>query len=199
MLIGHEAPQFETEAYFKGEIKRVALGDYRGKKWVVLFFYPGCFTFVCPTELAMLAEAYPELEALGTEVLSMSCDSVYSSKMWHEAELVKMVPGGIPFPMLADPGADISKAYGVFDASLRQNVRGHFIINPDGIVKGMQLLPPEVGRSIDEIVREVQALKWVAESKEVLPAGWRPATPGLKPRIDLAGQVWATWKPPKKG
>jgi peroxiredoxin (alkyl hydroperoxide reductase subunit C) len=117
--------------------------------------------------------------------------------MWHEAELSKMVAGGIPFPMLADPGAEISRAYGVFDAAIRQNVRGHFIINPDGAVKAMQVLPPEVGRDIDEIVRQVQALRYVAETKEVLPAGWRPATPGLKPNIDLAGKVWATWRPPK--
>lgn len=196
MLLGKQAPDFKTEAYQGGEIKEIELADYRGK-WVTMFFYPGCFTFVCPTELAMLAESYDEFTGIGAEVLSVSCDSVYSSKAWHEEELAKMVEGGIPFPMLADQGGEIGKLYDVYDASAGQNVRGRFVIDPDGVVKAVEVLPPEVGRNIEEIVRQIQAFQHVKETGEVTPAGWFPGAQSLAPKIELAGKVWSTWKPPK--
>jgi alkyl hydroperoxide reductase subunit AhpC len=196
MLLGKQAPGFKTEAYQRGQIKEIELSDYRGK-WVTMFFYPGCFTFVCPTELAMLAEAYGEFTKIGAEVLSVSCDSVYSSKAWHEEELSKMVTGGIPFPMLADQGGEIGKAYDVYDAAVGQNVRGRFIIDPDGVVKAVEVLPPEVGRNIEEILRQIQAFQHVKKTGEQTPAGWFPGAQALAPSIDLAGKVWSTWKPPK--
>jgi peroxiredoxin (alkyl hydroperoxide reductase subunit C) len=196
MLLGKQAPDFKTEAYLRGQIREIELSDYNGK-WVTMFFYPGCFTFVCPTELAMLAEAYDEFTEIGAEVLSVSCDSVYSSKAWHEEELSKMVKGGIPFPMLADQGGEIGKAYDVYDAAVGQNVRGRFIIDPDGVVKAVEVLPPEVGRNIEEIIRQIQAFQHVKETGEQTPAGWFPGAQSFAPSIELAGKVWSTWKPPK--
>jgi alkyl hydroperoxide reductase subunit AhpC len=196
MLLGKQAPGFKTEAYQRGQIREIELSDYRGK-WVTMFFYPGCFTFVCPTELAMLAEAYDEFTKIGAEVLSVSCDSVYSSKAWHEEELSKMVKGGIPFPMLADQGGEIGRLYDVYDAAVGQNVRGRFIIDPDGVVKAVEVLPPEVGRNIEEIIRQIQAFQHVKKTGEMTPAGWFPGAQSLAPRIELAGKVWSTWKPPK--
>jgi alkyl hydroperoxide reductase subunit AhpC len=194
MLLGKQAPDFKTEAYQQGEIKEIELSDYKGQ-WVTMFFYPGCFTFVCPTELATLAGAYDQFATLNTEVLSVSCDSVYSSKAWHEEELAKMVEGGIPFPMLADQGGEIGRLYDVYDAAVGQNVRGRFIIDPDGIVKAVEVLPPEVGRNIEELLRQIQAFRYVRETNEVTPANWWPGKQALAPSINLAGQVWSTWKP----
>ena len=196
MLLEKQAPDFKTEAYQGGKIKEIELSDYRGK-WVTMFFYPGCFTFVCPTELAMLAQSYDEFSAINAEVLSVSCDSVYSSKAWHEEELSKMVEGGIPFPMLADQGGEIGKAYDVYDPDAGQNVRGRFIIDPDGVVKAVEVLPPEVGRNIEEIIRQIQAFQHVKKTGEHTPAGWFPGAQSLAPKIELAGKVWSTWKPPK--
>ena len=196
MLIGKQAPDFKTEAYQQGKVKEIELSDFRGK-WVTMFFYPGCFTFVCPTELALLAESYDQFTGIGAEVLSVSCDSVYSSKAWHEEELSKMVEGGIPFPMLADQGGEIGKLYDVYDAAVGQNVRGRFVIDPDGVVAAMEVLPPEVGRNIEEIIRQIQALQHVKNTGEVTPANWFPGKQALAPTIDLAGKVWSTWHPPK--
>ncbi len=196
MLLEKQAPGFKTEAYQQGEVREIELSDYRGK-WVTMFFYPGCFTFVCPTELAMLAKSYDEFTGINAEVLSVSCDSVYSSKAWHEEELSKMVDGGIPFPMLADQGGEIGKAYDVYDAAAGQNVRGRFIIDPDGVVKAVEVLPPEVGRNIEEIIRQIQAFQHVKKTGEVTPAGWFPGAQSLAPKIELAGKVWSSWKPPK--
>ena len=196
MLIGKQAPDFKTEAYQQGKVKEIELSDFRGK-WVTMFFYPGCFTFVCPTELALLAESYDQFTGIGAEVLSVSCDSVYSSKAWHEEELSKMVEGGIPFPMLADQGGEIGKLYDVYDAAVGQNIRGRFIIDPDGVVEAMEVLPPEVGRNIEEIIRQIQARQKGKKTGEVTPANWFPGKQALAPKIELAGKVWSTWRPPK--
>ena len=196
MLLGKQAPDFKTEAYQQGKVKEIKLSDFRGK-WVTMFFYPGCFTFVCPTELAMLAETYDEFTKIDAEVLSVSCDSVYSSKAWHEEELSKMVEGGIPFPMLADQGGEIGKLYDVYDAAVGQNVRGRFVIDPEGVIKAVEVLPPEVGRNIEEILRQLQAFQYVRDTGDVTPANWFPGKQALAPKIELAGKVWSTWNAPK--
>lgn len=129
------------------------------------------------------------------EVLSCSVDSVFSHKVWHETELVKMVEGGIPYPMLSDPGGKIGTLYGVYDEEAGVNIRGRFLIDPDGVIQAMEILTPPVGRNFSELVRQVQAFQHVRATKEAAPAGWTPGRKTLKPEIGLAGKVWEVWKP----
>ena len=126
----------------------------------------------------------------------MSVDSHFVHKMWQDNELSKMVKGGVPFPMLADAGGRLGKVYGVYDEDAGVNVRGRFIIDPDGVVQAVEILPPPVGRNVEELIRQVQAFQHVRETggAEATPAGWRPGKPTLKPGPDLVGRVWEVWK-----
>ncbi|MDF2954143.1 MAG: Alkyl hydroperoxide reductase subunit AhpC [Thermodesulfobacterium sp.] len=144
----------------------------------------------------MVAAKYDELKKLGVEVLAISVDSPFVHKMWQENELSKMVPGGVPFPILSDSGGNIGKAYGVYDEESGIDVRGRFIINLEGIIVAMEILTPPVGRNFAELIRQIQAFQHVYNTKgaEVCPAGWRPGRPTLKPGPDLVGKVWEVWK-----
>jgi peroxiredoxin (alkyl hydroperoxide reductase subunit C) len=135
------------------------------------------------------------LKALGVEVLSISVDSQFSHKIWQEEELSKMLPGGVPYPMLSDSGGMIGSAYGVYDEEAGVNIRGRFIIDPDGIIQAMEVLTPPVGRNVDELFRQVLAFQHVRATGEVMPSGWQPGKPTLKPSKDLVGKVWQVWKP----
>jgi peroxiredoxin (alkyl hydroperoxide reductase subunit C) len=150
--------------------------------------------------LAAVAARYGELKELGVEVLSMSTDSRFVHKMWQEEELSKMVAGGVPFPMLSDAGGRIGTIYGVYDEDAGVNIRGRFIIDPDGVIVAMEVMTPDVGRNFNEMVRQVKAYQHVKATGEVTPAGWQPGQPGLKPGPALVGKVWQVWKPemPKK-
>lgn len=145
--------------------------------------------------MSAVAAKYSELKKLGVEVLSISVDSRFVHKIWQEEELSKMVPGGVPFPMLSDGGGKIGAAYGVYDEESGVNIRGRFIIDPDGIIQAMEMLTPPVGRNFSELVRQIQAYQHVKKTGEVAPAGWRPGKPTLKPGPDLVGKVWKVWKP----
>jgi len=138
---------------------------------------------------------YDELKKLGVEVLSVSTDSKFVHKMWQEDELSKMVEGGVPFPMLSDSGGAIGRAYGVYDELEGVNIRGRFLIDPDGIIQAMEILTPPVGRNVSELFRQVQAFIHVRETGEVMPSGWTPGKPTLKPGPELVGNVWKVWKP----
>ena len=127
----------------------------------------------------------------------MSVDSVFSHKIWQEEELSKMIEGGVPYPMLSDAGGKVGKLYGVYDEDAGVNIRGRFIIDPDGIIQAMEVLSPPVGRNVAELIRQVQAFQHVRETGEVIPSGWQPGKPTLKPGPDLAGKVWKLWKPEK--
>lgn len=133
---------------------------------------------------------------LGVEVLSMSIDSMFVHKMWDDDELSKMVDGGVPFPMLSDAGGKVGKIYGVFDETAGVEARGRFIIDPDGVIQGFEVLTPPVGRNVNESIRQIQAFQLVRETKgaEATPSGWRPGKKTLKPGIDLVGKVWQEWK-----
>lgn len=133
---------------------------------------------------------------LGVQVLSVSVDSVFVHKMWDENELSKMVEGGIPFPMLSDGGGKVGTVYGVYDPDAGVETRGRFLIDPDGIVQGYEVLTPPVGRNVGETIRQVQAFQLVRKSKgtEATPSGWRPGKETLKPGPDLVGKVWKVWK-----
>jgi peroxiredoxin (alkyl hydroperoxide reductase subunit C) len=132
---------------------------------------------------------------LGIQVLAMSTDSRFTHKIWNETELSKMVDGGVTYPMLSDQGGRIGTVYGVYNPVAGVNIRGRFIIDPDGIVQAMEVLTPEVGRNINETIRQVKAYQHVRETGEVMPADWTPGKPTLKPGPDLVGKVWKVWKP----
>jgi len=136
------------------------------------------------------------LQELDVEVLSISVDSIFVHKMWNDHELSKMVQDGIPFPMLADQGGDVGRLYGVFDEEGGTETRGRFIIDPDGVVQGFEVLTPPVGRNVGETIRQIQAFQLVRESQgtEATPSGWKPGKKTLKPSPDLVGNVWKEWK-----
>jgi peroxiredoxin (alkyl hydroperoxide reductase subunit C) len=136
------------------------------------------------------------LQKLGVEVLSMSIDSMFVHKMWDDDELGKMVAGGIPFAMLSDAGGKVGKVYGVFDENAGVEARGRFIIDPDGVIQGFEVLTPPVGRNVNETIRQVQAFQLIRETggKEATPSGWRPGKKTLKPGIGLVGKVWQEWQ-----
>ena len=130
-------------------------------------------------------------------MLAMSVDSRFTHKIWQEEELSKMVDGGVPFPMLTDPGGRIGQVYGVFDEAGGVDVRGRFLIDPDGIIQAMEVMTPPVGRNFAELVRQVHAFQLVRKSKgaEATPAGWKPGEATLKVGTELVGKVWKVWKP----
>ena len=125
----------------------------------------------------------------------MSTDSRFTHKIWNEVELSKMVEGGIPFPMLSDAGGRIGTVYGVYEEAAGVNIRGRFIIDPDGIIQAMEVLTPSVGRNISETIRQVKAFQHVRETGEATPSGWEPGKKTLSPGPDLVGRVWEVWKP----
>lgn len=132
---------------------------------------------------------------MGVEVFSVSVDSRFVHKIWQEEELSKMVEGGVPFPMLSDGGGRIGTVYGVYDEAAGVDIRGRFIIDPDGIIRAMEVLTPEVGRNVSELIRQIKAFQLVVETGVVTPSGWQPGTPTLSPGPTLVGKVWKEWKP----
>ena len=162
------------------------MSDYRGK-WLVLFFYPADFTFVCPTELGELADNYAALQKMNVEVLSISTDTEYVHKAWHDSsETIKK----IKFPMLADPTGKICKAYGTYIYEEGLSSRGTFIIDPDGIIKIIEFHDDKIGRSVEELMRKIKAAQFVrANPGLACPASWREGKEALKPGIDLVGKI----------
>ena len=145
--------------------------------------------------MSAVAVKYDELKKLGVEVLAMSVDSRFSHKIWQEEELSKMVKGGVPFPMLTDSGGRVGSVYGVYDEEAGVDIRGRFIIDPDGVIQAVETVAPPVGRNVAELIRQVKAFQHVRATGEVCPSGWQPGKPTLKPSPDLAGKVWKVWKP----
>lgn len=194
ILVGKPAPAFTAPAYHKGQFTEVKLEDYKGK-WVMLCFYPGDFTFVCGTEVAAVAAQNEKFEELGVQVLSVSVDSQFVHKIWDENELSKMAKKNVPFPMLSDAAGKLGELFGVYDSEAGVDVRGRFIIDPDGIVQGMEVLTPPVGRNVAEALRQIKAYQLVREAggKELTPSGWQPGGKTLKPGPDLVGKVWENW------
>ncbi|MBN1890817.1 MAG: redoxin domain-containing protein [Thermoflexales bacterium] len=125
----------------------------------------------------------------------MSVDSRFVHKIWQEEELSKMVEGGVPFPMLSDGGGKIGAIYGVYDEAGGVDIRGRFIIDPDFVIRAMEVLTPEVGRNPDELIRQIKAFQHSRATGEVMPSGWQPGQPTLKPGPALVGKVWQVWKP----
>ncbi len=147
--------------------------------------------------MSAVADKYNVLQEMGVEVISISVDSVFVHKMWNDHELSRMVEGGVPFHMGSDSAGNVGKVYGVYDEGAGVELRGRFIIDPDGVIQAMEVLTPPVGRRLAESIRQVQAFQHVRETKgaEATPAGWEPGKPTLKPGPDLVGKVWDVWKP----
>ncbi len=132
---------------------------------------------------------------MGVEIFALSTDSRFSHKIWQEEELSKMVPNGVPFPMLSDAGGSIGEVYGVYDAEAGVDIRGRFIIDPNFVIRAMEVLTPEVGRNVSELIRQVRAFQHVVATGEVTPSGWQPGKPTLTPGPQLVGKVWKIWTP----
>lgn len=184
--INEEIPDFEFEVFHNDEIKKIKFSDYRNK-WLVLVFYPADFTFVCPTELEELADLYDEFKKEGAEIISISTDTAFVHKAWHDSSpsIEK-----IRFPMAADPSGKICKEFKTYIEEEGLSLRGSFVINPDGILKTMEIHDNSVGRSGRELLRKLQAAKFVTENEGlVCPANWLPGKETLKPGIELVGKI----------
>lgn len=147
--------------------------------------------------MSAVAGKLDEFKKLGVEILSISTDSTFTHKIWDETELSNMTKDGIPWPMVADGSGNLGKVYGVYDEANGVDIRGRFLIDPDGVIQAMEVLTPPVGRKVDESIRQVQAFQHVRKTKgaEACPAGWEPGKQTLKPGPDLVGKVWKVWKP----
>lgn len=183
-LIGKKVEDFKVQAYVGGAFKEVTQADLEGK-WNVFFFYPADFTFICPTELEDLQNKYEEFKKIGCEIYSVSCDSHFVHKAWHDAsDRIK----ALEYPMLADPTGKLARAFDVMIEEDGMAERGTFVINPAGEIVSYEVTAGNVGRNADELLRKVQAAQFVAEhGDEVCPAKWQPGQETLKPSIDLVG------------
>ena len=185
-MINKEVNEFKVQAYLNEEFKEVSKEDILGK-WSVFFFYPADFTFVCPTELEDLANKYEEFKAAGCEVYSVSTDTHFVHKAWHDAsERIQK----IQYPMLADPTHALSKDFEVLIEDAGVAERGTFIVNPEGKIVAYEVNAGNVGRNADELFRKLQSCQFVYEhGDEVCPAKWEPGAETLKPSLDLVGQL----------
>ena len=185
-IINSQLAEFSVQAYHNDQFKTVSNKDIKGK-WAIFFFYPADFTFVCPTEFGDLADKYDQLKSMGVEVYSVSTDTHFVHKAWHDAsDTIKK----IKFPMLADPTGVISRAFGVYIESEGLAYRGSFLVDPEGKIKLAEIQDNSVGRNADELVRKVQAAQFVASHPgEVCPAKWTPGAATLKPGLDLVGKI----------
>ena len=185
-LIGTQLQPFTAEAFEKFEFKTITDADLKGK-WSVVFFYPADFTFVCPTELEDLADNYAEFQKIGCEIYSVSTDTHFAHKAWHDSsEAIKKVQ----FPMLGDPTGQLSRNFGVMIESAGLAQRGTFVINPNGRIVACEIHDEGIGRYAKELLRKVQAAQFIeANPGMVCPAKWKPGKDTLKPSIDLVGAI----------
>ena len=183
-LIGKEIGDFSVKAYHENSFKDVSKKDVLGK-WSVFFFYPADFTFVCPTELEDLADKYSEFKNINCEIYSVSTDTHFVHKAWHDAsKTIKK----LQYPMLADPTHVLSRDFEVLIESDGLAERGTFVVNPEGKIVVYEVNAGNIGRNAEELLRKVQAAQFVAEhGDEVCPAKWKPGAETLKPSLDLVG------------
>ena len=186
IMIGEKAPDFKTNAFYDNKISEINLQDYKGK-WVILLFYPADFTFICPTELGDIADKYEQFVKLNAEILSVSTDTTFVHKAWHDNS--KTI-AKIKFPMLADPTGKICRDYGTYLQNEGISLRGTFLIDPDGILKAYELHDNSIGRNSEELLRKLQAAQYVRKhGDKVCPANWIPGKDTLKPGHDLVGKI----------
>lgn len=185
-IINSQVPEFSAQAYHNNDFVTVSNKDIENK-WAVFFFYPADFTFVCPTELGDMADKYEQLKSMDVEVYSVSTDTHFVHKAWHDAsDTIKK----IDFPMVADPTGSLSKSFGVYIEEEGLAYRGTFLVSPEGQIKIAETHDNGIGRNADELVRKIQAAQFVAEHDgEVCPAKWTPGAETLKPGLDLIGKI----------
>jgi peroxiredoxin (alkyl hydroperoxide reductase subunit C) len=185
-IINSQVAEFKVQAYHNGSFKTVSNNDIKGK-WAIFFFYPADFTFVCPTELGDMADKYAAFQELGVEVYSVSTDTHFVHKAWHDAsETIRK----IKYPMLADPTGSLSRSFGVWIEEDGLAYRGTFLVNPEGKIKIAEVHDNGIGRNADELLRNVAAAQFVASHPDqVCPAKWKKGDATLKPSIDLVGKI----------
>lgn len=185
-LINKTLPEFKAQAYHNDDFIEVTHENLKGK-WSILFFYPADFTFVCPTELGDMADNYDAFQEMGVEVYSVSTDTHFTHKAWHDtSETV----GKIKYPMLGDPTGALARAFGVYIEEEGMAYRGTFLIDPEGRIKLAEMHDNGIGRNADELLRKVRAAQFIAEHPdEVCPAKWQPGSETLKPGLDLVGKI----------
>lgn len=188
--VGQNVPNFELETFNPrtGDFGKVSLDEFKkARRWLVLAFYPADYTFICPTELADLAEQYDELRETGAEVISVSTDTKFTHLAWQREEKLLR---NVTYQMGADPTGRVSKLFGVYDEETGLDLRGTFIISPDGKLTGAEVNFYNCGRNFTELVRKVKAFAYLsAHSEEVCPANWKEGQKTLKPGAKLVGRV----------
>jgi len=177
---------FEVDACHNGRIGKWKSASARGK-WLVMIFYPADFTFVCPTELEEAARLYPDFKKAGAEVVSVSTDTAFAHKAWHDTSpAIK----NITYPMLSDATGTICRQFGTYIEDEGLSLRGTFIIDPKGVLKTLEIHDNSIGRNIGETLRKVQAAQYVSRHKgEVCPVSWTPGAKTLKPSEKLVGKI----------
>jgi len=185
-VIGEKVEDLSFEVFHNNRISKKKISDYRDK-WLIVFFYPADFTFVCPTELEDVADQYKEFTKEGAEVVSMSTDTAFVHKAWHDnSPSIKK----IKYPMGADPSGKISRYFGVYIPDEGLALRGTFIIDPKGVLKAYEVNDNSIGRNAEELLRKLRAAIYVSKHKtEVCPARWQPGSKTLKPGVKLVGKI----------
>lgn len=185
-LINTEVKPFKATAFHNGKFIEVTEENFKGK-WSVVLFYPADFTFVCPTELGDVADHYDQLRELGVEVYAVSTDTHFTHKAWHDtSDTIKK----IKYPMIGDPTGRLSRNFDVMIEDAGLALRGTFVINPEGIIKTVEVNDLGIGRSAADLLRRVQAAQYVAtHTNEVCPASWKPGAATLSPSLDLVGKI----------
>ena len=185
-LINTEVKEFAATAYHNGKFVPVTQEDLKGK-WSVVFFYPADFTFVCPTELGDLADNYAEFQKLGVEIYSVSTDTHFTHKAWHDtSDTIQK----IQYPMIGDPTGTITRNFGVVIEEAGLADRGTFVIDPQGIIQIVEINAGGIGRDASELLRKVKAAQYVASHPgEVCPAKWQEGEATLAPSLDLVGKI----------
>ena len=185
-IINSKLPEFKVQAYVEDDFREISHQDLAGK-WSIFFFYPADFTFVCPTELGDMADNYETFKEMGVEVFSVSTDTHFTHKAWHDSS---ETIAKIQFPMLADPTGALSRALGVYIEEEGLAYRGTFVVDPDGQIKIAEIHDNGIGRNAEELVRKVQAAQFIRENpNQVCPAKWKPGAETLKPGLDLVGKI----------
>ena len=185
-LINTEIKPFSSTAFHNGAFKPVTDADLRGK-WSVVFFYPADFTFVCPTELGDLADQYAEFQRIGVEIYSVSTDTHFTHKAWHDtSDTIRR----ISYPMIGDPTGTITRNFGVMIEAAGLAERGTFVIDPQGRIQIVEINAGGIGRDASELLRKVKAAQYVASHPgEVCPAKWKEGDATLAPSLDLVGKI----------
>ncbi|MEM8504055.1 MAG: peroxiredoxin [Cyanobacteria bacterium P01_D01_bin.1] len=192
LRVGQIAPDFTATAVVDQEFKTIKLSDYRGK-YVVLFFYPLDFTFVCPTEVTAFSDSYSNFQDLRTEVLGVSIDSEFSHLAWIQTDRKMGGVGDLNYPLVSDIKKEISAAYNVLDPDVGVALRGLFIIDKEGVVQHATINNLPFGRSVDETMRVLQAIQHVqSHPDEVCPAGWEPGDATMNPDPIKSREFFAT-------